>query len=285
MRRGILYTFAMFLLASSLLYLVQSLSTAQNSFTSTDTVLADFEAAITQRGSVDAGLRRILSNELLNISQIRTMPFDPSPYYLAFNETLGASFGYSEDVQRFGQFVGSYWSNANVSVNATEVMRPRLYVLPHNITVDHPDNATITFTSQNTTNSEGKILGYFVTIWTDQQTPTLNWSTIAEVPPSDPIVLLFSISVFGSSGSAYDGPRYLNRYSLSQLQLLNSTSGVVATLQINGSADIRTNYSTTLNNIETTLYMKNKSSVYLGENAVYVMGPVEIKGPVGLLES
>jgi len=275
MKRGVFYTFAIFLLASSLLYLVQTLSTAQNSFLQTNTEIAYFEAAIAQSDPTAAGIKNILSQELLNISSDGTN--------VTFNETLGAIAGYSLDVTRYSQFITDNWQNANISVDLTDVSRPKIYILPQNITIDHPDNYSVVISPQNDSWGAGNITGYIVRIRTIAVTPTLNWITKVELASTDINAAYFRIEVYGSNGTLSD-TKWLSKYSLSQLQLLNGSNAVLATIQLNGTAEFKANCSTMLNNMETVVWLRNQSSIYLGKNAVDITGIVNKKGPVGLLE-
>ena len=261
-------TLGVLLLASALLFLVVSISLYSNSLKSTNIQLANLERVNAQSDAPAFGAKNILLIEAVNVKS------GAQGNNITFEENLTIPAGYATDLSAFKQFIENY-SEINTSLNITGAQRPTMYILPQEITVDHPTSPNqVTFTPLNSGASAGNVSGYSILIKTNEDNPKLKWEVLTTLPASDPNALFFYIEVQGTSSTETD-TQYLNKYATSSLNIKKGGT-LIADVDINSPAALSVNYSS-MYYLNTTIQLNSTASVELGRNIINVTQTREIE--------
>jgi len=252
-KRGFLFSFSAFLLGSVLLYLVVSASLYSNSLKTTSSSLANFERINAQFDSAYYGMRTIFTAEVAKVTVSGTN--------VSFEENLSVAGkgNYSSHIAGFKQFLESR-SGINLSLDITGAARPRLYLRPQGIVVDHAAGR-VNFTPLDSPASAGNVSGYTILIKVNQPLPQLKWVNLSTLPQSDPNAMYLFIGVQGSDGATSDS-EYLNKFAYSELRLLDVSNQSVVTIQAVSPAAIAVNYNSDAY-LKTTIQLNSSTSVEL----------------------
>jgi len=257
--KGIAITAAVLLLSSALLYLMLAVSTYSNSLKDNNAQLVQIEEIDAQFESVSYGLKTLELWEGANISY--------NGNNITFAQNTSKLANYSNDVQRWAAFAGAF-SPANVSINTSDAMRPKLHVRGRGIEVDNAAGR-ITYTPQDSQGSAENVSGYDVSIWISRPTPGFNWTSSSNVSPSSPDAMYFHIGLQGTNGTVSD-TRYLNRSAFSELRMVDSSNAQVIVVQAQSPAALKIFYNADIY-IKTVLQLSSSGgAVELGNSALNV---------------
>ena len=257
-RKGIAITAAVLLLSSALLYLMLAVSTYSNSLKDTNAQLGQMEELDAQFDSVAYGMRTLEIGEAMNITY--------SGNNITFAENTSKLVGYSNDVQKWAVFAGAF-SPANVSIDASDASRPKLYVRGRGIEVDNAIGR-ITYTPQNA-QSAGNVSGYDVSVWVARPTPSLNWTSISSVLPTSADAMYFHIGLQGTNGTVSD-TRYINKSAFSELRMQDGSNASLIVVQANSPASLKIFYNADIY-IKTVLQLSSSGgAIELGNSALNV---------------
>ncbi len=265
-KKGLLFTLYIFLVASAFLNLTISISLYSNSLTSILIPLSTFERINAQFDSASYGLKTILSNEAFNFT------YTGNNLSLFLNTSKYAN--YQGDVSAFKQFIEAY-GTVNTAIDATDAIRPRLYIQPQNIVIDSIrgySNGTISITPQNTSSSTGQVYGYDILVIAQADTPSLNWSSISELSEGDLNSIYFHIGFQGTNGTC-SVTKYLDKHASSGLQLLNSYNRSMMTIRISSPASILIEYNLDMY-LNIIIKLNSTSYIEMGTNVINVSSGV-----------
>lgn len=258
-QKGIAITAAVLLLSSTLLYLMLAISTYSNSLKDTNAQLVQIEEIGAQFDSVSYGLKTLEIWEAANISY--------NGNNITFTQNTSKLANYSNDVQRWAAFASAF-SPANISINTSDAMRPKLYVRGRGIEVDNAAGR-ITYTPQDSQSSAGNVSGYDVSIWLASPTPGFNWTSMQNVSPSSPDAMYFHLGLQGTNGTVSD-TRYLNKSAFSELRMLDGDNAPIIVVQAQSPAALKIFYNADIY-IKTVLQLSSSGgAVELGNSALNV---------------
>jgi hypothetical protein len=271
-----LTTLSVLLLASAILYLIYSFSMYSNSLKEVNNDIVDFDNTNLCFDSVSYGVKSIMAQGAMNISI--------SGNNISFKKNTSLSTQYAQDILSFNQFISGGCSYGNASMDTTELGRPRAYIMPQNIEVDNFPGR-VTFTPQNSTASAGQVMGYSILIRIDAATPTINWTGISILTPSDPHAMYINIGVQGNDGGRSNST-YISKEAFSEVKLLTASNQTLATFQFNSSAQLKAYYATDMV-IETIVILNESAHVETRANIINasVSEGITKKGKVMLSES
>lgn len=258
MRKGVLLTISILVIASSFLFLLTHISLYSNSMKDATASLSNFEKINMQFDSASYGIKQILLTESMNISAEGTN--------ISFSKNLSIATNYKYDLSNFRQFIEAY-SSVNTTIDISEALSPKLYIGPQNIVIDH-QNGKINFTPENTVQSAGNIEGYDVLITLNVPTLWINWSQSSELPESNPDSMYFHLGMQGSNGTMYM-EKYIDKYNPTEFGLVNSQNVTLITISANSPASLSINYTIDMY-LKTIVRLNNSASVELGRDIVNV---------------
>lgn len=276
MSRGILYTISVLLMAVSFLYLLLVISSHTSSIKTAAEGLSDIETLNSGFDSASYGMKALLTREVANITR--------SGFNITFEENLSTTGNtdYYADVPEFEKFM-EFRSGIETSINTSEARRPRLYISPQNISVDHLPGK-ITFTPQNSQESAGNITGYEILARVELDTPSYYWEEISELNESDPDAMQFHLGLEGDNGTITT-TKYLDKYGDSELRLVNEYNQSVMGVRIESPAVVAVNYNADID-LKIIIGLTTRASVELGQDIITVStGQLEKTGKVTVDES
>ncbi len=237
MKKGVLYTLSVFLVSTSLLYLLASASLYSNSLKTTTTTASSIESINAYSDGVRYQIKSLLASEVVNI----TVTENEGNTDVVFEEELPAGNGYSEALLTLKEFVEAD-IRFNTTMNITEARKPKLCIMPCNLTVDHHAGKVV-FLPEDSQESEEKIAGYSVLIRTNESVPELNWTLINEAGPFEEEALYFHMGLQGKNG-VVSTTKYVDRGDYSELRLVDSDNESVFVFQIDAPGSLTINYNT-----------------------------------------
>lgn len=265
MKKGMLFMLSVLLLSTSLLYLLSSTSLYSNSLKITAASLSRIERLNMNSDSVSYQIKSILLNGASDV-EIYSME---GLNVISVTETVPLSVDYYTDIFFFKEFA-EMRSELNTSVNITDALRPRMYVHPYNITIDHTVGRT-EFIAEDSPGSAGSVTGYNVLLVINGTTPWINWTNITEVSAYDPDAVSFHVGLQGTNGTvAVD--KYLDKYSYSEMHLMDRYNNSLFVVQMDAPASLKVNYNAGAV-LETEIYLNDTAeediSVELGKQILY----------------
>lgn len=232
LRKGMLFTISVLLLASSFLYFVNSISSYTNSLRLSTTTMADAENINMQYDSLAYGIEKIAKEETINITFQGTN--------ISFVENIDVSNQYPTDLSRFVNFTYLF-GVINHSVNISEAQNPKLTILPQNIEINHVEN-NITFTPENTSSSYDNITKYEILMQATVNTPWFNWTSLNEVGQGNPNAVYVHIGFQGGNGTTYI-TKYLDKHDRSEVHLMNSQNQSMMSVRLEEPATVTLDYN------------------------------------------
>ena len=137
----------------------------------------------------------------------------------------------------------------------------------------------LSITPQNTPASAGNLSAYFISLTFNQPTPAFNWTNISAGTPANSSSVFVQVRAIGTNGTVSDG-RYLDKYSQSELRLLNPSNQSMATLQFSSPAAVAVNYDNLYAVfLEANLSLSQTPYAELGTTLINVTGDVNSTGP------
>ncbi|MDD5022949.1 MAG: hypothetical protein PHU63_02160 [Candidatus ainarchaeum sp.] len=263
-RKGVLLTFSILLLASSFIYLLSATSEYSNSIKQNTKIISDFESIDAQYDSISNGIKKIALTEEVEITFYENN--------ISIGRNIEYSNQYEKDLYRFVQFVELFGLMDN-SVDITDAKKPKMTINPQDIDVEFFENKT-TVTTQDF-NASKEIEGYQVIILTSAYTPIFNWKELNEIPESDPNSIYFHLG-FQGSNLTYSETKYLDRTKNNEIQLLNMQSnGTMISVELKPGSnlvvvhnlDMYLNIIIGLNKYAEIELGKNIVNVSMGEDA------------------
>lgn len=264
MKKGILFTVSLMLIASSFLFLLAAASLNSNSARLSTIELAALERLNAHSDEIAYQLESILASDAVSVA-IASNPNKTGT--LTFSENLPFGTTYYLDLQRFRDFAEGN-SEFNTSIDLNEARIPKLYVSPQNITMDHPTSKVV-FTAQNSSLSAASITSYDLQVFTNESTLNPIWINASEVPPSSPNALYFHLAMQGSNGTAYTD-KYLDKYKYSEVKFVDASNASIMVFQFFSPASLTINYKNEFF-LKTTIYLNRtteNTSVELGNNII-----------------
>lgn len=266
MKRGVLFTVSLMLIASSFLYLIAAASLYSTSARTTATELAAIERLNAHSDGISHNLESILFSEAVNAT-ITSGPGNAGT--LTFTENLPFGTTYYLDLQRFRDFAEGN-PEFNTIIDLDEARIPKLYVSPQGITMDHPASKVV-FTAQDSPVSAGSITAYDLQVFTTD--PTLNpvWINESTVSPSSPNAVHFHLAMQGANGTVYT-EKFLDKYEYSEVKFLDAENASIMVFQLFPPASLTINYKNEFF-LKTIIYLNStteNTSVELGNKIVSV---------------
>jgi hypothetical protein len=266
MKKGMLFMLSTVLLSSAFLYLLSSASFYSNSLRETAARLSELERLNAHSDDVVFQLRSILLNGAVdvNVYGLEGMKV------VTLEESVPFAAHYYADIFYFKEFAESN-TLFTTSINISDAARPRMFINPYNITIDHPIGR-IMFIPENSPGSAGSVSSYNVLIKTDGPTPWINWTNITEVSAYDPDAVHLHMGLQGVNGTV-SADKYLDRYAYSELVLHDSqTNDTMFVIQLDSPAALTVNHDTEAT-VKTEIYLNDNgedTTVELGEDIVSV---------------
>jgi len=265
MKKGMLFMLSVLLLSITLLYLLSSTSLYSNSLKITAASLSNIERLNAHSDSVSYQIKSIFLNGASDVDIYAMEGMN----VVSVTETVPISLDYYTDIFFFKEFA-EMRSELNTSVNITDALRPRLYVHPYNITIDHGVGRTV-FIAEEGQGSAGSVTGYNVLLIINGTTPWINWTNITEVSAYDPSALSLHLGLQGTNGTiAVD--KYLDKYSYSEMHLMDRYNNSLFVVQLEPPASLKINYNAGAV-LETEIYLNDTAeediSVELGKQILY----------------
>jgi len=198
-KKGLLISYGIFLLFSSLLlltYMVSNIAVVENDVYS---VILSVERVRNQFDAIEYHYLRLPVSELnfsINGSSViftETLPFPIT------NETSTSFFVFKEFVENY--------SLINTTFDAVPELPGELQISPQNITVIHPDEYTLEILPLDS-NSAATLESYVIYLEVQGSTPTVEWHRFEEVSPEDENAVFFSVTANGTGD-----PQRLNTLS------------------------------------------------------------------------
>lgn len=261
-RKGTMFTLSILLLSLSFLYLMETSSVYYNSMKDSAISLSGLETLNVHTDDVAYKFESLLLHSAVNV----TITESSGSAEVAFEENVPISSQYQLDMINLKQFIETY-SAFNTTIDIGDARKPKLYIDPHDITVNH-GAGKVTFTTENTTQSAGKIGGYDVIIRLNATTPVMNWTYENTLPESDPDAIYFHMGMQGTNGTL-STVKYLDRNAYSELKLVESNDTIIF-IRVIPSASLEVGYETDAY-VKTTVYINDtadNTSVELGRNIV-----------------
>lgn len=274
-KKGVLFSLSILLLASALLYLVASVSNYVTSLGSATSTLSGFERVGSQFDSASYGIQEISKNSGIDVS------FDDTNLTLEMDTSLIEN--YFSESSAFAQFVQAY-SRVNTTITNDDGHAIRLKLLPQNIDINY-SATSVNIRPKSISGSADNVRSYEVLIKMPTPTPKLNWTQLSELPSSDPNAIRVRIALQGTNGTAYT-EKYLDRHSTSSLDFLNAQNQSMMRLTTDAPTALTLSY-----NLDTYLKiivgLNNKTEVELEDISIGItLDPqVQTSGRVILGES
>jgi len=266
MRKGMVFMISTVLLSSAFLYLLSSASLYTNSLRETAALLSELERLNVHSDDVAYKMKTILLNGAVDV---RVYGMEGMKV-VTLEETVPFATHYYADLFYFKEFAESN-TLFTTSINISEAARPKMYIRPYNITIDHPIGKII-FTPENSPGSSGSVSFYNVLVKTEKPTPWINWTNITEVSAYHPNAIHLHVGLQGTNGTV-SADKYLDRYAYSELVLHDSqTNDTVLVIQLESPAALVVNHDMEAS-IKTEIYLNDSGediTVELGENIVSV---------------
>jgi len=254
MKKGILFTLSILLIASSFLYLTTILSNYSNSIKISSAALSELESITMQFDSGSFAIKQLFSNEAFNIS------IENNNVTLVLNTSKYSD--YSSDILYLEQFL-EFYSSTNISIDFPSLSVPTVYLEPLHILVNQTDSEM--FIVPQSTN---KILGYDFQMKIPAATPKFNWSVLNELPESNPNSMYFHLGLQGNNGSITT-TKYLDKINPTKLQLLNQANKSIITISINNPASVTLTYTLPMY-LKSIVRLNSSTYVELGTDSITV---------------
>ncbi len=260
MKRGVVLTLSVILMASAFLYLLAAISSYSHSIKEITIPISNFEELNMQFDSAAYGAKSILFNEGVSVSNEGT--------WLVFEEDLQVAGmkDYYSSMYSYKLFVENF-ANVNTTVDISEAGRPRMHIHPQEIEVDHPIGK-VRFTPEDTQESMGGLEGYTILIMLDEPIPRQEWETIAEVSENDSDAMYLHVGMQGNDGGLGETV-YVGKHNSSELRLYNEQNQSIITIQVKSPAELTINYNVDMH-LKTIVQLNSSASVELGTDMIYV---------------
>jgi hypothetical protein len=264
MKKGVVLTLSIVLMASAFLYLLAAISSYSHSIKEITIPLSDFEELNMQFDSAAYGARSILFTEGMSVSSEGTwLVFEEDLQIAGMKSYYSSMYSYKLFIENFAQ--------VNTTVDLDEAGRPRLHIHPQEIEVDHPVGK-VKFTPEDTEESMGGLDGYNVLIMLDEPIPRAEWETLVEVSENDSDAMYLHVGMQGNDGGLGETV-YVGKHNSSELRLYNEQNQSIITIQVQPPAELTINYNVDIH-LKTIVQLNSSSSVELGTDMISVdIGP------------
>ena len=264
MKRGVVLTLSIVLMASAFLYLLSAISSYSHTIKEITIPISDFEEINMQFDSAAYGAKSILIKEGVNVSN--------EEKNLVFEEDLQAAGmkSYYTSMYNYKLFIENF-ASVDTFLNLTEAGKPTLHIHPQDIEMDHLVGK-VRFTPENTEESMGVVGGYEIFIVADEPIPRPEWETLAEVSENDSDAMYLHVGMMGNDGGLGETV-YVGKHNSSELRLYNELNQSIITIQVQSPAELTINYNVDMH-LKTIVQLNSSASVELGTDIIYVdMGP------------
>jgi hypothetical protein len=262
MKKGIVFTVSILLLASAFLYLLSSISMYSDALRDANTNIIQLEKVNMQFDTESYGMGKLLREVMANVS------WEGANVSFTGNYSSAGNGEYYAAVERFGQFTEAF-GLVDSSINLSEARRPLMHMDPQNITIGHLPGK-VGFYPEDSNGSAGEVHSYTILIRAGVPTPGITWGDYSEMEgPGDDAVYVH-IGFEGNNGTVSDG-KYLYKYNESEIMLVDRNNQSIVGIRLGSPAELEISYSADIY-LKTIIELDTQGEVELGRGIIAIDG-------------